>query len=214
MNVNEHIGELAELYALGTLDETERAGVDAHAAACDACARRLGEAESVVAQTMPEVEPAATLDRRMRAAFKPRGPVLAHWSAIAAAAFVVGLLPGLLFAALHRPASVYDGDRSGAISAMVGSHFLHAQFTPVAAGAPKAKVLYGRAGRSWRFFVAQTGRSYTVAAETPAGQSALGALRTNGDSAELFVPVSTARTFVLLDGSRVLARVRLPALKK
>ncbi|MBV8343959.1 MAG: zf-HC2 domain-containing protein, partial [Candidatus Eremiobacteraeota bacterium] len=43
-----HIGDSAELYAAGALDERERAEIDAHVAECRDCLRRLGEAEETI----------------------------------------------------------------------------------------------------------------------------------------------------------------------
>lgn len=209
MNTHEHIEELAELYALGVLDDAERASVDAHAQSCALCARRLGEAEQFIADTIAEDEPSGALDVRVRAAFAPKRAFAPRWGSLVAAAFVLGLLPGLLFAALYRPAQPFQTDRDRAIGAMVNSHFLHAQFKPLAPDAPKAKVIYGRS-QPWRYFVAQTTHAYTVRAENANGASVLGALHVSGDAAELFVPQTSARSFVLVDGARVVARVRLP----
>ena len=64
--MNAHIGENAELYALGVLDERTRALVDAHASNCEACAARLGEAERTIALIEEDAEMPASLDRRMR----------------------------------------------------------------------------------------------------------------------------------------------------
>ena len=44
-----HIDQEAELYALGMLDDDERARVDEHLTTCEACTVRVGEAESAVA---------------------------------------------------------------------------------------------------------------------------------------------------------------------
>lgn len=209
MTPHDHIDELVELYALGTLSERERANVDAHVGSCDACAARLGEAELLISQTLADREPSSALDRRVRAVFVPRRSLTLQFGPLVAAAFVLGLLPGVLFGVLHHPAAPFDADRGRAINAMVDSHFSHAQFTPLASGAPKAKVLYARSGR-WRFFVAQTNRAYAVEAQTPSGSSMLGTLRVSGDAAELFVPDTAARTFLLLDGRRPVARVKLP----
>ncbi len=209
MNTHEHIDELAELYALGVLDDAERASVDAHVRSCTQCASRLGEAETLIADTIEEREPSSRLDVHIRKAFTARTAFPQRWGALVAAAFVIGLLPGLLFAALYRPAAPFQTDRDRAIAAMVNSHFLHAQFTALAPGAPKAKVLYGRA-EPWRFFVAQTTHAYTVAAQNANGGSVLGTLHVSGDAAELFVPDANARTFLLLDGTKPVARVTLP----
>lgn len=209
MNTHEHIEELAELYALGALDDAERASVDAHVHSCAVCAKRLGEAEQFIADTIEEREPADNLDVRVRRTFAPKRAFAPRWGSLVAAAFVLGLLPGLIFAALYHPAQPFQADRDRAVAAMVNSHFLHAQFTPLGPDAPKAKVIYGRS-EPWRFFVAQTTHAYTVRAENANGASVLGALHVSGDAAELFVPQTSARSFVLLDGARVVARVRLP----
>lgn len=208
MNTHEHIDELAELYALGVLDDGERASVDAHVRSCELCAKRIGEAEALIADTIEDREPRSSLDVRIRQAFAPRARIAPRWGALVAAAFIIGLLPGLIFAALNRPAAPF-ADRDRAIAAMVNGHFLHAQFTALAPDAPKAKVLYGRTA-PWRYFVAQTHRAYTVEAENASGASALGTLHVSGDAGELFVAQSSARSFVLLDGTRPVARVKLP----
>jgi hypothetical protein len=201
--VNEHIDELAELYALGSLSEAERDAVNRHASICDVCARRLGEAETVIAYAIGERNPSPHLDRRVRAALAPRRlyvPVLFVASTIAAA---------LVLMLLTHVRAPVDREREQAIIAMIDSHFSHAQFTPLAPDAPKAKVVYGR-GRPWRLFIAQTSRAYTVAAQTPGGLTPLGTLHVSGNAAELFVPNSAAKRFILLDGSRPLANVALP----
>ncbi|MBD5605730.1 MAG: zf-HC2 domain-containing protein [Candidatus Eremiobacteraeota bacterium] len=43
-----HIDDDAELYALGALETSERDAVDAHLATCDACTRRVADAERTV----------------------------------------------------------------------------------------------------------------------------------------------------------------------
>jgi anti-sigma-K factor RskA len=209
VNTHEHIDELAELYALGVLDDAERTSVDAHVRSCDLCARRIGEAEALIADSIQEREPPSSLDVRVRKAFAPPARVAPRWGALVAAAFVIGLLPGMLFAVFNRPAAPYQADRDRAIAAMVNSHFLHAQFTALAPDAPKAKVLYGRS-TPWRYFVAQTNRAYTIEAQNLNGASVVGTLHVAGNSGELFVPQSSARSFVLLDGTRPVARVKLP----
>lgn len=201
MNAHEHIGELAELYALGALNDVERAGVDRHVRSCAECAARVGDAERLVADTIAEREPPAQLDRRVRATLAPRRAPALMWAAFAAAiaaAFVIGLF-------VQRP-QPFEADRDRALVAMVGSHFLHAQFTLLATDAPQAKVIYGR-GKPWRFFIAQTTRAYVV--RTQSGV-VLGAMHVSGDAAELFVANTTARTFELFDGSRPVAKVTLP----
>lgn len=209
MNTHEHIDELAELYALGALDDAERGRVDLHARSCGECAARLGDAERFISETIADAEPPPALDRRMHAAFAPRRAWNPRWRALVAAAFILGLLPGVIFGVLQHRQPAVDADRDRAVAALVNSHFAHVQFTPLVADAPKAKVLYGH-GAPWRYFIAQTNRPYTVEAESTNGASVLGALHVSGSAAELFVPATSARSFVLLDGTRAVSRVTLP----
>ncbi|MDQ2859001.1 MAG: zf-HC2 domain-containing protein, partial [Candidatus Eremiobacteraeota bacterium] len=68
---DEHLGERAELYALGALDAREADAVNAHAARCADCARLVGAAERAVmtldAATVPDVAPPPELERRIAA---------------------------------------------------------------------------------------------------------------------------------------------------
>ncbi len=47
--MNRHIGELAELFVLGSLDDRERAVVERHVQTCLQCANRIRDAEETVA---------------------------------------------------------------------------------------------------------------------------------------------------------------------
>lgn len=195
-----HIGESAELYALGALGEDERAQIDAHVVQCDACAARLGEAERTVA-AMEESGSAAA----------PRAQAWRFPAAVAAAAFVLGLVPSGWFWSSQQRANAYDADREGALAAMVSSHFSHAQFQPLVADAPKAKLIYARNGR-WVYAVAQTGKPLLLKVVDRGETAPLGTLHALGSSAELFVrDAGAGRSFVLNDGRRDIERVSLPA---
>lgn len=207
--MNEHVAELAGLYAAGSLNDRERAQVDAHLASCNECAARVGEAESAIAALIVEREPSPALDRRMRATFAMPS-LWQRWAPALAAAFVLGLLPSIWFALAARNAGGFAADREAAVHAMVGSHFAHAQFTALTPDAPKAKVIYARTG-TWRFIVVDAGHSYTVAAQSDTGVVRLGNLHVQGGAAELFLPnAPRARTLLLLDGARPVARATLP----
>jgi Putative zinc-finger len=206
--VNRHIDELAELYALGTLDEEERALVDAHALECTSCAARLGEAESTIASMERSAPVPASLDRRMSGVFARRR-AFAVPGALAAAALIVGLLLSGWSLQLLRSAQAFDTDRQQAVVAMVLGHFAHAQFQSVAVDAPKAKLIYARNG-AWVFAVAQTSRALSLRASTPHGEVALGTLHVQGNAAELFVAQPPAAgVFALYDGNREIGRVTL-----
>lgn len=125
---DDHIGENAELYALGELDELEAARVERHARACAACSSRLGDAEATVLQLI-EAGGAATvpqaLDRRVRFA-QPVSPTRA-WIGAVAAAFVLGLLPWGWTMTQPRQ----NGTAQPAVDAMLVGHFSHAPLLPL-----------------------------------------------------------------------------------
>lgn len=195
-----HIGESAELYALGSLGEDERAQVDAHVMQCDACAARLGEAERTVAAMERSAEAPAARVRTWRV---PAG--------VAAAAFVLGLIPSAWFWSAQQRAGAYNADRERALAAMVSSHFSHAQFERLAANAPSAKLIYARNGQ-WVYAVAETAKPLVLKVRTGSGDVSLGTLHALGGSAELFVTDAGAgRSFVLSEGGADIERVTLPA---
>jgi anti-sigma factor RsiW len=163
--LDDHIGENAELYALGQLDELEASRVERHVRTCDVCAKRLGEAEEAVLCLIEScdvaAEPPAELDRRVRFSGQPPRA----WIAAVAAAFLVGLLPWGVTTVRHSD----EGSGSNqqlAMNAMLAGHFLH---TPVAAlvpGAPHAKVIYPREGGWLYVLVGAASQSLDVVAVT------------------------------------------------
>lgn len=176
MQADNHIGESAELYAIGALDPAERAAVDAHITHCTECLRRVGEAEETVLaleransieETTPGVRPARRFARRSVAWVLPLA---------AAAAFILGLL-------FPRPAPQNDS----AMLAMIRSHFSHAQF---AGSGPDAKVLYAR-DRSWYYVIVVGSRRYGVYGVRDGRSARLGVTQSRGKTSELFVRSST-----------------------
>lgn len=203
-----HIGEDAELYALGVLSPHERAAADAHIAGCDACAQRVGEAEDAILATITPAGPSADLDARVNVALRPRrAPTVPAWTSIAAAFAAGVLLTAMLSRAIFPPPDATDPQL---VAALVTSHFAHVPFVAVAPGAPKAKMLYGRAAAGWIYVVAQTHKAYVLEATGQAGNVRLGTLHVRGESAQLFVPSSAARDYGLFDGTTEIAKVTLP----
>lgn len=160
-----HVGEDAELYALGQLDESQQERFELHVSSCTECARRAGEAESTVLRLI-EAAPVA-----MPAALRPftaRGGSSFgwRWAAAIAAAFVLGLLPWLV---TQRSAS--PPTEQLAMTAMLNGHFQHTQFVSDEPNAPRAKVIYGRSG-GWIYVLAGAGNAalsvVTVQNETKA----------------------------------------------
>jgi anti-sigma-K factor RskA len=68
-NIN-HIGDDAELYALGALDDVSARRVEQHIAECPECAARVNDAllaAAALAEALPAVAPSAELGRRINA---------------------------------------------------------------------------------------------------------------------------------------------------
>lgn len=168
-----HLGEDAELYALGCLSAPERATVESHVRECAECLRRVGEAEETLL-ALERQNRAVRLAAASAAAlpFARRG-ISAWWLAPAmAAAFAFGLL------FWHgRPA------HDDALLAMVRSHFNHAQFT--GDGAP-AKLIYAR-DRSWYYVIVSGAGEYSVYGMRNGAAKLLGVTRSSGTASELFV---------------------------
>ena len=76
--VTEHLGENAELYPLGILDDDAAREVERHIALCSACAERVAQAEAVAASlaaALPLATPSPALERGCG---NPRGHSLAR----------------------------------------------------------------------------------------------------------------------------------------
>ena len=190
--MNEHIGEMAELYALGTLDENERAAVEAHIATCHDCLRRVGEAE----ETILTLEPKAPARAVTTIPLQLRRSRTAPWWLAVAAALVIGFL-------IPHPQNVHDDPQI----AMLHSHFSHSQFQ---GNGPIAKVLYPR-DRSWYYVIVEGSHRYRVVGAN--GLSAgpiLGTTVPKGATSELFVRSQGRLTFIeLQEGSTVLETAQI-----
>ena len=214
--MNEHIGDDAELYALGVLDAEERDAIDAHLATCGACSRRVAEAERV-SLGLSAIDWSSTPAKRTT----PR--LNAAWYATAAA-FVAALGLGSLFANQLAIANHLRQDDDVAFATIANSHFLHASFQAKTKDAPATKVLYARDG-SWLYVVVD-GRadgdrildtspsadtSPSTNASAPASNAALGIERARGNTAVAFIrPPHRVKTLALQDpAGNTLATVTL-----
>ena len=147
-----HIDHEAELYALGMLDEADRARVDEHIAVCDACLSRVGSAEEAVAEMV---------DVTLRPA-QQRPP---RWPLAVAAAFALTTL-GLTGQSFLMHGEL---DKDGALLAtMVNSHFEHEQFASPKGAAVAAKAIYERHGK-WYQILADGAPAWRVVFVRPDG---------------------------------------------
>lgn len=196
-----HIDELAELYALGSLEPFEQSKVDAHIATCEACRRRVSDAERVVlalAEAQPQIEPSRPVPRApARASTSPR-PSGNAWR------FAVGIAAGLILPLLillpvaFRARQAQERDNV-ALSALVNSHFNHVSFTPSVPGAPPAKLLYARAGEWLYVIVVQPRSDLTVEVRDAHGVRTVGTIAGNRPQGSLFVARPGPVQEVLLD---------------
>ncbi len=207
--MTQHIGDDAELYALGALDGAESAAVERHIASCAECATLVVDAQGVaasLASTLPGVAPSASLDRRIHdlassgsvTALRPaqvRARSSSLWQYAVAAVFALAFL-GTGFQALRLHGQLADQDV--ALATVVHSHFNHVSMTPISGSAVAAKVLYARDG-SWVYVIAdRPGGELHVMSIGAAGRSDLGPLHSNGQTASLLIhPAARIQSIVL-----------------
>jgi hypothetical protein len=202
--MSQHIGDDAALYALGLLDEREQQQVDEHVAACDACARLLGQAYDDVA-SMAEAQPQHT--------FRPTPSTIApfrrarRWPAFAAlaAAIAIAILPSAYFyrenQAMHA-AMLADADAMARIST--------SPHRAVAFEGSDASVMYGRDGSWYCIIVRGATKPMAVAWMHDGQKTMLGTAMPHGDVAVLYLPRSHRMDqLALVSDDRMVAQARL-----
>jgi anti-sigma-K factor RskA len=233
-----HIGDLAELYALGALEAGERAEVDAHAQTCVVCARALAAAAATVAALegafVPAVDPPDRLRRRIAAtaelltAARPSSrearPASAPRRAGArmrrsAPSFLATAAALVLAAALggsalfeHRADVRLAAHDSAVLASIANSHFLHVTLTANTRAAPVSKVLFARDG-SWLYVIIDSPAcDCRIVAQTAAGERDFGPPDVRGTASTFFARTERRPTAVeLVDAARrVLSRATLP----
>jgi hypothetical protein len=204
----DHVGELAELYALGELSLAERERVDRHARECPQCAQRLGEAEATVLRLIER--DADFVEGRLRPMrFR------SNWAAVAAiaAAFLIGLLPWGV-QTLRERGSTSEANQL-AMSAMLAGHFLHAPLVPLAANAPAGKVIYAREG-GWIYVIVAAGPAPIDVDTVSSGtRTRVASLAGSAQTRAAFVRTSAAiQSVELLQGGTPIAQARVVPVAK
>jgi hypothetical protein len=202
--------EDASLYALGSLERRETDAFDREAATCDECAQLLAQASDALARiVLEDAAPAFTPPRLVTGRKRPRIATTVSFAAVAAA-IAIAFLSAWRLAVVDLQLRANDL----ALSAIVGSHFSHAQFVSKTAGAPPAKLLYAR-DHSWLYIVVQrptqrlTAESFENATATAA---VLGSVPPAHGPSAIFIRPATRVTAVVLVDSRgtVIERASLP----
>jgi anti-sigma-K factor RskA len=188
--LTEHLGEDAELYPLGILDDDATRNVERHIALCSACAQRVAQAQAVAASlaaALPLATPSPALGRRLRESARPQPTAKSRASFFPfalAAAFALAFL-GLGWQALVLRERLQSEDV--ALVTMVHSHFNHVSMDPESTSPVTAKILYARDG-SWIYVIAdKPGGTLHAMARTATGSTDLGTLTSAGETATLLV---------------------------
>lgn len=206
---SEHLGELAELYALGTLGDLDRARVERHLRTCASCSTRVGEAESTVLQLMQTDAAAPSLPPRALtfAATTRRSP---EWMAAVAAAFLIGLIPWGVTLTRERGAAADAGTQRQVSAAMLAGHFAHVPFRPRTPNAPAAKAIYPREG-GWLYVIVGPGRDALDVVVVRGGRrTTVATIAAAAETRAVFVAVRDRIEGVqLLDGDAAVASARI-----
>ena len=188
--MTEHLGEDAELYPLGILDDDAARNVERHVALCSECAERVAQAQAVAASlaaALPQATPSPALERRLRESARPQPSAKLRASLFPfalAAAFALAFL-GLGWQALVLRERLAAEDV--ALVTMVHSHFNHVSMSPESANPVAAKILYARDG-SWIYIIAdKPGGPLHAIARSAAASTDLGVLGRTGETATLLV---------------------------
>jgi hypothetical protein len=131
--MHEHLtDEDASLYVLGSMGAREAAGFDREALRCDECARHLADASQALERiALSDLVASQTPGRLLTGRPRRRAGVnLSAFGAIAAA-IVITIFSAWRVATLESTMHYNDL----VLSAIVHSHFGHAQFVPSSAGA-------------------------------------------------------------------------------
>ena len=209
----EHLGEDAELYPLGVLDDDAARNVERHVALCSECSERVARAQAVTASlaaALPLATPSPALERRLRDSTRPQPSVKLRggfFPFALAAAFALAFL-GLGWQGLVLRERLQSEDV--ALVTMVHSHFNHVSMSPESANPVAAKILYARDG-SWIYIIAdKPGGSLHAVAETATGTIDLGILTSMGETASLLVhPHERIRSIALLRAGTNVASAKL-----
>ena len=210
----EHLGENAELYPLGILDDDAARDVERHIEHCSKCAERVARAENVAASlaaALPLATPSPALEQRLRESTRPqlgarkRGADVLRFAI--AAALVIALLGfGLQTLVLRQRLAAEDV----ALVTMVHSHFNHVSMSPESANPVAAKILYARDG-SWVYVIAdRPGGALRVVAHISGGAADLGDLTSAGETATLLLhPRERIRSITLQRAGTTVASAKL-----
>lgn len=207
----QHVGDLAELYALGALDDRERSAIDAHVRSCPACTELVGSAErdvALVASMEPRHPVPPDLTGRIERMLRPPSSAWAGLAALAAALLVI-LLPSFYFWEQNR--ALHDAmlAQSAAMERIAAMPHRTANFRAIKGG-PPAQVMYGPDGSWYVIVVRQSSKTLAVMWMHRGERTMLGHATPHGNLATLYLPKSHRMDrLALVDGDRIVAEATL-----
>jgi anti-sigma-K factor RskA len=208
---HEHVADLAELYALGAVDDDERATIERHARECAQCARALADAErdvALIASMEPRHEAPRELAGRIESMLRPRRPAWPLPAALAAA-LLVGLLPSAYFWSQNRTLHEAMVAQSAAMERLTVASHRTADFRS-AAGPLIAQVMYAPDGSWYLVVVRDAPKTLAVAWMHDGARTMLGSAVPRGSLATLYLPKSHRMDrLALMDGDRIVAEATL-----
>jgi len=212
-NSTYHAGEMAELYALGSLSAEETEQLQRHVVQCAECRKRVSDAEQAVtamieADEVPGEAP-AVLHRLFAQPLRPRRAfVPAAWGALAAA-LVLWIVPASWFYSQSARESASVARQDVAMHALVHSHFLHVQLSALAPGAPSAKAIYARTGAWVYVLVDAPSQGLSIGTMQQSRLRVLGQPSTLRGSSAFYYDGPSIDNVVLLKDGKVLERAKM-----
>jgi anti-sigma factor RsiW len=208
---HEQIADLAELYALGALTDSERASVDDHLRDCATCAQLLGKAErdvALIASMQPQRAAPRDLQARVERTLQTRQQTWLPAMAIAAAV-AIAFLPSLYLwsqtEALHRTMVA----QTAAMERLAEAPHRMARFQTTA-GMPPAEVVYAPDGSWYLVLVHGASKPFSVAWMHDGTKTMLGDTVPRGNLASLYLPKSHRMDRIaLMDGDRIVGEATL-----
>ncbi|HEV2643877.1 MAG TPA: hypothetical protein VGT98_14270 [Candidatus Elarobacter sp.] len=189
----DHIGENAELYALGVLSEHERRRTDDHVRQCIPCTELLGNAERIVADiegAMPQRDPPRRLEERIlrsaRAVEIRRQKRPVQFRPALAALVLLGILSSLLgFRSLQVDGQLRKTE--AIVVALSSGEFGQLYLRAGGTTGPIAKAICEKDGKWIYLVVAKTSPDLALYGERNGHREMLGRPVNEGESATLFV---------------------------
>jgi hypothetical protein len=213
MNAFEHLGDTADLYAIGALDDAETEAVDRHVASCNQCAHELAAAEDRVA-TLAVADarhtPPPQLARRIAAITAVRQPSrLRAFIPAMAAALAIGLLPSVYFWQQNQTMHAAMLTNAEAMNRVVSTPHRSVDFSKMSDGSA-ARVMYAQDGSWYVVLVSNASKALSVAWMHDGRRTMLGTATPHGPVAMLYLPKSHRMDqLALLDGEQVVAEAQL-----